>query len=138
MKRVLFELTETWVADLDDEEAEWVLAPDADVCDLSDVFERLKRIAQGRKDAVCDASLTVEDAADAGWVPDWVMAIDGTAPQNFYWTARQRVMEAGTVLTSGRYREGDCKEMDAVRAALSEIEERLRLLALAVDEKRKS
>ena len=134
--RVVFTDTRWWAVDLDAETAEMVLDERADIIDVAETF-----MASRRSDpyaAPFEADLTVERCGDSHLhVPDFSV-IDATKAESFYWTARKHVMEARHALNCGRYREGDCREMDAVNAKLTAIEDELRLLAMAVDESRKN
>ena len=135
LRRVVFTETCYWAATVEAETADLVLADWADIIDVAETLEQIK--LANPHDMPFEAWLTVEAVEDqAMHVPDWGV-LDGTKPESFYWSARKAVMEARTVLSRGRYREGNCPEMDAVNASLGRIEEELRLLALAVDAQRK-
>ena len=133
--RVVFTDTRWWAVDLDGETAEMVLDKRADIIDIADTFTRARRIDPHA--SPFEADLTVERAEDQYLRWDEAQVIDGTAPESYYWSARKSVMEARYHLNCGRYREGDCREMDAVNASLGRIEEELRVLAMAVDAERK-
>jgi len=82
-----------------------------------------------------EGDLTVE-AEDGSRIPrGWTAPepIDGTGRQSYLWTARNLVSDARYELSSGRYREGNCGEMDDVNAELGRLEERLRVMALSVE-----
>ena len=135
LREVVFTETHYWAATVDAETADIVLAEGADLIDVAETLERIKMA--NPHDMPFEAWLTAEAGEDqAMHVPDYGV-LDGTKPESFYWSARHRVMQARTILSRGRYREGNCPEMDAVNASLGRIEEELRLLALAVDEQRK-
>ena len=133
--RVVFTDTRWWAVDLDAETAEMVLDKRADIIDVADTFTRARRIDPHA--SPFEADLTVERAEDQylRWAESQV--IDGTGTESYYWSARKSVMEARYHLDCGRYREGTCREMDAVNASLGRIEEELRVLAMAVDDERK-
>lgn len=135
-KRVVFTETLHWAAEVDTETAEMILDERADIIDIAETLTRVKRA--NPHNYPFDGSLTVEAADESFlYVGEWDV-LDGTKPESFYWTARKHVMDARYALSSGRYREGDCREMDAVNAKLAKIEDELRLLAMAVDEERKT
>lgn len=134
-ERVVFTDTRWWAVDLDAETAAMVLDERADICDVADTLA-----AANRSDPYAypfEAGLTVQKAEDQYLHRDDIQVIDGTKPESFYWTARKYVMDARHALNLGRYREGNCREMDAVNARLTAIEDELRVLAMAVDDERK-
>lgn len=135
-RRVRFTTGSVLYADLDPGTAEIVL-PEydengnetyrPDLSDLAEVFERLALITGGREhDRVFDAWLEA-DEDDIELDDCWV--VDGTGAPSWYRLARHHVGKAIHVLSSGRYREGNCREMDSVAAKLEEIERLLLRLA---------
>jgi hypothetical protein len=134
-RRVIFTDTRWWAADVAIETADRLLHEQVDIIDVAEEFTRIRRCEP--HGVPVEADLTVEAAAVSFIASDEYGVIDGTGPEEFYWSARKAVMEARYHLNCGRYREGDCREMDAVNASLGRIEEELRVLALAVDAERK-
>ena len=129
-KRVRFTETRELYVDLPADRADEVLAMD-DITDLADEYGQLRRIAHGRLQVHSEGDLSVEDAT--GGVDPLVQPLDGTGRQSYLWTARNAVSDARYELSSGRYREGNCPELDAANAELGVLEERLRVMALAAE-----
>lgn len=130
--RVVFCETRWWSVDLDTDEAEIILDERAEIIDVAESLERVK-LAHPHQ-YPCDGGLDVERADESALYVADDMVLDGTKPPAYYWSARARVMDARSILSRGRYREGNCREMDAVNADLTVIEDRLRVLALAADD----
>lgn len=133
-KRIRFIETREFVVELPAEEADEVITSE-DICDLADYYERFKRIAHGRLNAHSEGDLTVEEddpeRIPRGWFePE---PIDGTGRESYLWAARTLVADARYELSIGRYREGKCPELDEANHDLGRLEERLRVMALAVD-----
>ena len=131
-KRIRFVDTRSIYVDLPAEDADAILAT-TDICDLADDYERFKRMA-GSGPVPFDGGLYVEDATNQR-LGIWgdPEPIDGTEREKWLWSARNRVGDARNVLSRARYREGNCQELDAVNAELGKLEERLRVMALAVE-----
>ena len=124
--------TRALYVDLPAEQADGILAT-GDICDVADDYERFKRMA-GAERPPFDHDLYVEDATGE---PLGVWGdpepVDGTQREKWLWAARNQVADARYTLSRARYREGNCQELDAVNAELSKLEERLRVMALAVE-----
>lgn len=133
-KRVLVTMTMHMLVDLPVEEAESVIKED-DITVLSEHVTRWRRISgYGQEHQYGD--LTVEDAAgdwlseSSWWGP---VPVNGSDPEHYLWSARHFVCEARYQLSSGRYREGNCPDLDQVNGALARLEDELRLMALEID-----
>jgi len=135
-KRLCFVTTKHVYVDLPADQADEILGL-TDIVDLADEYERLKRVAHGRLQQHSEADLEVSDSREdvaAGWRLDpWVQPLDGTGRESYLWTARNAVGDARHQLALGRYREGECSELDAVNAELGRLEEHLRVMALVVE-----
>jgi hypothetical protein len=132
-KRVRFVETRELYVDLPIEQSVAILAT-TDITELADDYGRMKRIAGGDLTSHLVGDLYVEDATDQ-LLGVWgdPEPLDGTGPERWLWTARSKLADARYVLTRARYREGNCAELDAVNRDLGEIEERLRVMALAAE-----
>lgn len=131
-KRVRFVETRALYVDLPAEQADDVLATD-DICDLADDYERFKRMA-GAERPPFDSDLYVEDATgEPLGIWNDPRPLDGTQREKWLWAARNQVGDARSTLGRARYREGNCVELDEVNAHLGRLEERLRVMALAVE-----
>lgn len=117
----------------DDEEYRYLTEEDEapDVTDLSDAAERFENIAGCEALAYSEGWISIERFD--GPLPWCCDALDGTAPERRLWRARSILNKAWALLGRTRYREGDCREVDAVIRDLSRIEERLRVMALAAE-----
>lgn len=136
--RVEVTITKRMLVDLDptDEGDRYLLDPDVDTSDLADSLSRWQRIAErgGSAHAHYDYDLEVRDATkDSLAMTFGPVPIDGHARESYLWTARNRVADARYQLSLGRYREGDCVELDEVNRELDRFEERLRVMALAAE-----
>jgi hypothetical protein len=131
-KRVRFVETRSLYVDLPAEEAD-VILNDRDITDLADDYGRFKRMAGSERPPFI-GFLTAEDATGER-LDDWgdPLPVDGTGREKWLWAARNEVADARYTLARARYREGNCEELDAVRAELGRLEERLRVMALAVE-----
>lgn len=128
-KRLRVVVTESMWVDTDAEEARSLLDP-SDYMDVYDAITRFRRIA-AHDFAHIEYEGHVEDASDE--TPYGVEPVYGAGRERFLWSARHFVVKARTELSVGRYRDGNCPELDAVNRDLAAIEDRLRLMALAVD-----
>lgn len=61
-----------------------------------------------------------------------VDGIDGR--EQWLWSALHFLDKSRRMLSSGRYRQGNCPELDAVNRDLGRLEEELRLMALEADD----
>lgn len=136
-KRVRVTVTRTMWVDLSPDEAECVLPYERDgkmhpqdITELSDHFTRWQRIAAYGNEHY-DGYLEVEEAD--GEAPWYCEAVDGSGRQKYLWSARHFLIEARYQLSSGRYRDGHCPDLDRVNGALAVIEDELRLMALDAD-----
>lgn len=105
-----------------------------------DVIEAAARFLRRTNHApeYVDADVRIEPADDgdlAGgyWEPT---VLDATAPgaEGYLWSACHFVDRARQELSSGRYREGHCPDLDALNRDFGRLQERLRVMALAVDD----
>lgn len=131
MRRLRVTTTETMFVDVTDEEGDRLLNP----YDYTDVYEavgRFRRIAAfGTHHIESDVTVEEHTADDIG--PYGIDVVHGDRDEQFLWSARHFVGKAMFELSSGRYRQGRCPELDEVRGALQRLEDRLRLMALEVD-----
>jgi hypothetical protein len=131
---VQVDMTRTMFVRLPAEEAEAALDKDADYTDMAERLTEWERIAHYDAHHY-DGGFEITDAEEyrlTDWLaPEPVDAVDGRP--SFLWSARHFVERARGELNCGRYREGHCPELDEVNTLLGRLEERLRLMALAVD-----
>ena len=132
-KRVRFVERRELYVDLPAAAADAILAT-RDITDLVDDYDRMKRVAGSDLTHHSAGDLYVEDATDQ-LLGTWgdPQPLDGTGREKWLWTARSKVAAARYVLSCARYREGNCTELDEANRDLDAIEERLRVMALAVD-----
>jgi len=131
-KRLRAIITETLLADVGPEEAARLLAKDADYLDVIEAVQRFRRIAAHDYEHI-EAEVAIEDASEDWIGPYGVTPVYGDGREKYLWSARHFVIQARNELSRGRYREGICPELDAVNRDLAMIEDRLRLMAWAVD-----
>lgn len=142
-RRIRVTATQTFLVDVPAEEAERLTELrdlDGNVVhtpDGLDVIEAAARFLRQTHHApeYVDAYVTIEAADDgdlAGgfWEPT---VLDSTvpAPEGYLWSACYFVDRARQELSSGRYREGHCPDLDALNRDFGRLQERLRLMALA-------
>lgn len=101
-------------------------APDLET--ISDFYTRARRISQFDWTHL-DSDIEVEEEE----YKPWAEVVDMSQDERYIWSARHFVMKARQELSSGRYREGNCPELDAVNGALAHLEDELRLMALEID-----
>lgn len=131
MKRIRVVMTQTMYVDCDDEEAGHLLKP-YDYTDVYEAVDRFRRIAAHRMEHV-ESEVSVEAAdEDEPW-GDSVKPVHSNDRQRYLWSARHFVGKAMYELSSGRYREGHCPDLDRVNGALARLEDEIRLMALDVD-----
>ena len=129
--RLRFTWTQTMDVDVDPEEAASLLDSN-DMLDVSDAATRYRRQAHHDYEFI-EHDVAVEAVADL--LPLWgYRALEGgTGQEGYLWSARHFIIQARNELSSGRYREGHCPDLDAVNRDLAVIEDRLREMAWAVD-----
>lgn len=99
-----------------------------DITDVSEMYTRARRISRFDWTSMHgDIEVEEEDGTP------WADVVDISQPERYIWSARHFVMKARQELSSGRYREGNCPELDQVNGALARLEDELRLMALEID-----
>lgn len=133
--RIAVTTTQVMYVDVpDDEEHRYLIENDEvppDVTDLSEAAERFANIAGCEALAYSEGWISIE--RHDGPLPWCCEALDGTAPERRLWRARSILDDAVSLLGRTRYREGDCREVDAAMADLRRVDERLRVMALAAE-----
>ncbi len=127
-KYVQVEMVERFVVKLTGEDAERDGFDVDDVSHWADLVDRSLNL---------DGDYDIEEVGspDEFWSPE---AVDADAPTRLLWQAREHLSRAYGKLGRARYREGHCPEVDAFTADLLRLDERLRLMALEVDEERRA
>lgn len=122
--------TRAMLVDVEPEEAARLLKP-SDYMDVYDAADRFQRIS-GHGFEHVESDVYFEDAEDV--VSYGIEPVDGVnGREKYLWSARHFVIMARTELGRGRYREGNCPELDAVSRELAAIENHLGEMALAVE-----
>ena len=131
-QRLRFTWTQTMDVDVDPQEAASLLDSN-DMLDVSDAATRYRRQAHHDYEFI-EYDVAVE-AVEDDLLPMWgYKALEGgTGQEGYLWSARHFIIQARNELSSGRYREGHCPDLDAVNRDLAVIEDRLREMAWAVD-----
>ena len=124
--RLRMVVTRAMLVDVEPEEAARLLKP-TDYMDVYDAASRFQRISAHGFEHV-ESDVYFEDAEDVVWYG--IEPLDGVnGREKYLWSARHFVIQARTELSSGRYREGNCPELDAVSRDLAVIENRLMEMA---------
>lgn len=130
-RRLQMTVTEVMFIDVSVDEAERLLDPNADSLDVYEAAARFRRISAFDIDQVdSGVELQAREDGDGSW---GLRPVDGEARERYLWSARHFIGKARQELSSGRYREGRCPELDQVNGALARLEDELRLMALEID-----
>lgn len=120
--------TETLLVDVASEDAERLLDPRVDHLDQMEAADEYRRQAHPRSNFIF-AELALEDAdGDQPWYTEVLDA--ASAGPGYLWSAWHFLGRARQMLSSGRYRDGHCPDLDRLNIALGRLEEQLRLMAL--------
>lgn len=129
----------TFLVDLDGVEARRLTRPKADYMEVIEAFDQWKRMTGHRPDYVDGGVELVAVKPDdwahgkrSGRLGDSVLDVAAARP-GYLWSARHFIGQARYELSSGRYREGHCPDLDRLNGALARLEDELRLMALADD-----
>lgn len=130
-KRLMVVFTETMYVDVSDEEATRLCDANRDYMDVIEAACRWRRAAAHSTEHLeHEVTVNVHDDDFSLW---GITAINGDDREKWLWSARHFVTEARQELIRGRYREGNCADMDRVCRDLGRVDEELRQLAIQTD-----